>query len=205
MGQSHTAKTKEPGCGLRKSDPRAHTLLHTVLKWDGSHWRILSNGMVRCQRTPPAGVLQRDCRGAKEGRRRPCRVETVVVRERLWWSGEQLSCSEQQFPFIHSFIHPFIHSFTYSFIYLIHSGCSYAPFIVLFSPVWSPMWGVKDCGGEGRYNSHPHKVQNHTGKGDGKHDCIGRSRRSGLLGHVGLISKEPIHCESRPSSAHTRL
>lgn len=34
------------------------------------------------QPPPPAAVLQRDCRGAKEGRRRPLRVETMVVRER---------------------------------------------------------------------------------------------------------------------------
>ena len=83
---------------------------------------ILSNDMVRGQRTPlpPAAVLQRDCRGAKEGRRRPLRVETMVVRERLWGSEEELSCSEQQFAFIHSFIHSYIHSFTFSQGVLMH-------------------------------------------------------------------------------------
>ena len=160
---------------------------HIVFKWDGSHWMILSNDMVRGQRTPPPpGCCVAE---TAEG---PRRGEGDHLGLRPWWSEKVMGKWRGVVMFwaavcIHSLIHPFIHSFIHFF-----SGCSYAPFIVPSSPVRSPMWDVKDCGGEGRYNSHPHKVQNLTRKGDRKHDCIRHSRRSGLLGHVGLISEEQI-------------
>ena len=156
MGQSHTAKTKEPGCGLRKSDPRTHTLLHTVLKWDGSHWRILSNDMVCGQRTPWLVC----CKETAEG---PRRGEGDHVGLRPWWSEKGYGELESSCHVLSSSLHSFTHSSTHSFIHLLILRVFLCTFHSSILPCLKPhvrcqgLWGWRQVQFPPSQSSEPHR------------------------------------------------